>query len=154
MPYNPHEELYSDKLSIELTDEQLQETIDQGLQTVQQIQEAGKNLPQIIEPTSATAEEPQQPPEEVQFQTWHNSFKLTNADGIVLMHEGQNPFANNGQGALQSFESPFWTKYTGIPFCGNTCVPKIFGCTDSTSFNYDPLANTELDCKFVLAKPG
>ena len=64
MPYNPHEELYSDKLSIELTDEQLQETIDQGLQTVQQIQEAGKNLPQIIEPTSATAEEPQQPPEE------------------------------------------------------------------------------------------
>ena len=64
MPYNPHEELYSDKLSIELTDEQLQETIDQGLQTVQQIQEAGKNLPQIIEPTSATAEAPQQPPEE------------------------------------------------------------------------------------------
>ena len=86
---------------------------------------------------------PQQPPEEVQFQTWHNSFKLTNADGFVLMHEGQNPFANNGQGALQSFESPFWVKYTGIPFCGNTCIPTILGCTDSTSFNYDPLANTD-----------
>jgi len=86
---------------------------------------------------------PQQPPQEVQFQTWHNSFKLTNSDGFVLMYEGQNPFANNGQGALQSFESPFWTKYTGVPFCGNTCIPKIFGCTDSTSFNYDPLANTD-----------
>ena len=86
---------------------------------------------------------PQQPPQEVQFQTWHNSFKLTNADGFVLMHEGQNPFANNGQGALQSFESPFWTKYVGIPFCGNTCIPTILGCTDSTAFNYDQNANTD-----------
>jgi len=86
---------------------------------------------------------PQQPPQEVQFQTWHNSFKLTNADGVVLMHEGQNPFANNGQGALQSFESPFWTKYTGVPFCGNTCIPVVYGCTDSTAANYDPLANVD-----------
>ena len=86
---------------------------------------------------------PQQPPQEVQFQTWHNSFKLTNADGFVLMHEGQNPFANNGQGALQSFESPFWTKYVDIPFCGNTCIPVILGCMDSTAANYDPAANTD-----------
>ena len=86
---------------------------------------------------------PQQPPQEVQFQTWHNSFKLTNADGVVLMYEGQNPFANNGQGALQSFESPFWTKYTGIPFCGNTCVPVVLGCMDSTAANYNPLANVD-----------
>jgi len=85
---------------------------------------------------------PQQPPEEVQFQTWHNSFKLTNADGVVLMHEGTNPFANNGQGALQSFASPFWVKYSGIPFCGDYCIPKVYGCMDSLSFNYDPLANT------------
>jgi len=34
---------------------------------------------------------PQQPPQEVQFQTWHNSFKLTNANGVELMYEGQNP---------------------------------------------------------------
>ena len=86
---------------------------------------------------------PQQPPEEVQFQTWHNSFKLTNADGVVLMHEGQNPFANNGQGALQSFASPFWVKYSGIPFCGDYCIPKVYGCMDSLSFNYDSTANTD-----------
>ena len=86
---------------------------------------------------------PQQPPQEVQFQTWHNSFKLTNADGVVLMHEGQNPFANNGQGALQSFESPFWTKYIGIPYCGDVCIPTILGCTDTTAFNYDSNANTD-----------
>ncbi len=86
---------------------------------------------------------PQQPPQEVQFQTWHNSFKLTNSDGFVLMYEGVNPFANNGQGALQSFESPFWTKYTGIPFCGNTCIPVVLGCMDSTAANYDSLANVD-----------
>ena len=89
---------------------------------------------------------PQQPPQEVQFQTWHNSFKLTNVDGFVLLHEGVNPFSNNGQGALQSFESPFWTKYINIPFCGNTCVPKIFGCMDSTAFNYNDSANTSAPC--------
>ena len=86
---------------------------------------------------------PQQPPQEVQFQTWHNSFKLTNADGVVLMHEGQNPFANNGQGALQGFESPFWTKYVGVPYCGDVCIPTVYGCTDTNSFNYDSLANVD-----------
>ena len=86
---------------------------------------------------------PQQPPQEVQFQTWHNSFKLTNANGVELMYEGQNPFANNGQGALQGFDPPFYTKYTAIPFCGTYCIPTILGCMDSTSFNYNPLANTD-----------
>ncbi len=86
---------------------------------------------------------PQQPPQEVQFQTWHNSFKLTNADGVELMYEGQNPFANNGQGALQGFGSPFWTKYVAVPYCGDVCIPVVLGCMDSTSFNYNPLANTD-----------
>ena len=86
---------------------------------------------------------PQQPPQELQFQTWHNSFKLINADGVVLMHEGANPFANNGQGALQSFEAPFWTTYSALPYCGDYCIPKVYGCLDSLSFNYNSLANTD-----------
>ena len=86
---------------------------------------------------------PQQSPQEVQFQTWHNSFKLTNSDGVELMYEGENPFANNGQGALQPFESPTWTTYSALPYCGDYCEPKIFGCMDSTSFNYNALANTD-----------
>jgi len=86
---------------------------------------------------------PQQPPEEVQFQTWHNSFKLTNADGVELMYEGQNPFANNGQGALQGFGAPFFTKYVAVPFCGNTCIPTVLGCMDSLSVNFDPNANVD-----------
>jgi hypothetical protein len=90
---------------------------------------------------------PQQPPQEVQFQTWHNSFKLTNANGVELMYEGQNPFANNGQGALQGFDSPFFTKYTAIPFCGTYCIPTVLGCMDSTAANYNPAANVDdLSC--------
>ena len=85
----------------------------------------------------------QQTPQEIEFQTWQNSFKLTNADGVVLMHEGANPFANNGAGALQPFEAPFYEKYDDLPFCGDLCVPKVFGCMDSTAFNYNPLANTD-----------
>jgi len=89
---------------------------------------------------------PQTPPEEVQFQTWHNSFKLINADSVVLMHEGANPFANNGQGALQGFDAPFWTVYTGSPYCGDYCIEAVYGCMDSTAFNYNPLANTPDNC--------
>ena len=86
---------------------------------------------------------PQQPPQEVQFQTWHNSFRLTNADGVVLMSEGTNPFANNGQGALQSFDSPFWTTYSAIPYCGDYCIEAIYGCMNPLSFNYNDTANID-----------
>ena len=86
---------------------------------------------------------PQQQPQEVQFQTWHNSFTLENADGVVLLQEGQNPFANNGQGALQSFETPFWTIYSATPYCGDLCIPIVEGCMDSTSLNYNPDANVD-----------
>ena len=43
----------------------------------------------------------QQPPQEVEFQTMQNSFVLINTYGDTLLSEGTNPFANNGQGALQ-----------------------------------------------------
>ena len=42
------------------------------------------------------------------------------------MHEGSNPFANNGAGALQPFEGPFYEKYDDLPFCGDLCIPKVF----------------------------
>ena len=31
---------------------------------------------------------------------------------------------------------------TAQPTFGDVCIEKVFGCTDTTSFNYDPLANT------------
>ena len=56
-------------------------------------------------------------PIQTQFQTFQNSFTLTNANGVILLEEGTNPFANNGQGALQGFGSPFWTTYSATPYC-------------------------------------
>jgi len=32
---------------------------------------------------------------------------------------------------------------TGQPYCGNTCIEKILGCTDSLAINHDTLANTD-----------
>ena len=92
----------------------------------------------------------QTPPEEVAFQTLHNSFKLTNANGVILMYEGWNPFADNGQGALQPFKAPLYNTYQAMPFCGNTCIEAIIGCMDSTAFNYNELANTADVCIPVI----
>ena len=85
----------------------------------------------------------QTPPEEVEFQTLHNSFKLTNSNGVILMYEGWNPFADNGQGALQPFEPPFFETYQAMPFCGTLCIPTVEGCLDATALNYNEEANTD-----------
>ncbi len=86
---------------------------------------------------------PQQSNQQVEFQTLQNSFTLENADSVVLLQEGQNPFSNNGADALQSFEAPFYTVYSGLPYCGDYCIPIVEGCMDSTSLNYNPDANVD-----------
>ena len=91
---------------------------------------------------------PQTPPEEVQFQTWHNSFYLINSLQDTLLAEGTNPFASNGQGALQAFETPFWVTYAAMPSCGNYCEPFIEGCMDTLAYNYSGLANTSNTCYY------
>ena len=35
------------------------------------------------------------------------------------------------------------TMTTAQPTFGDVCIPKVFGCTDSTAINYNPLANTD-----------
>ena len=32
---------------------------------------------------------------------------------------------------------------TGEPYCGNNCVERVYGCTDTIALNYDYLANTD-----------
>ena len=86
---------------------------------------------------------PQSTPQEVQFQTWHNSFIIEGADGEILISEGENPFENNGQGALQNFESPFFITYTALPYCGDICIPIVEGCMTEGSLNYNPEANVD-----------
>ena len=38
---------------------------------------------------------------------------------------------------------PFILESISLPTFGETCIPVILGCTDSTAFNYNPLANTD-----------
>ena len=39
--------------------------------------------------------------------------------------------------------TPFPNTYSVTPYCGNTCVPFVYGCTDDAAQNYDAYANTE-----------
>ena len=86
---------------------------------------------------------PQTPPAEVAFQTMHNSFKLINSNGDVTLQGGVFPFSNNGQGALKAYKPPFWHVYNALPFCGDYCIPKIYGCLDEQALNYNSDANTD-----------
>ena len=87
-------------------------------------------------------------PQQTTFQTMQNSFLLVNAYGDTLLSEGTNPFANNGQGALQGFSSPFWITHSALPSCGNYCEEIVLGCMDSLAYNYDNLANTNDTCYY------
>ena len=87
----------------------------------------------------------QQPQAEVEFQTMHNSFELINADDIITLQGGVFPFSNNGNGALQPFEPPFWHVYSAMPYCGDYCIPSVYGCLIEESLNYNPEANTSDD---------
>ena len=85
----------------------------------------------------------QQSAQELAFQTLHNSVLITNAAGDTLLSEGTNPFFGNGQGALQPFDEPNWTTYSFIPYCGDSCEPFSYGCTDELAQNYNAEVNTE-----------
>ena len=92
----------------------------------------------------------QQSSQELAFQTLHNSVYVLNEAGDTLLSEGSNPFINNGQGALQPFTGPNWTVYHFTPFCGDGCIPYIYGCTDEAACNYAPEANTNSDCNYPV----
>jgi hypothetical protein len=37
---------------------------------------------------------------------------------------------------------PFQINY-GLPYCGNSCIDRVYGCTDFSALNYNALANTD-----------
>ena len=86
---------------------------------------------------------PQTTPEELNFQTLQNSFLIVDSDDQVLLDGGTNPFADNGQGALQNFGAPFFENYSALPFCGTVCIPIVEGCMTEGSLNYNPEANVD-----------
>jgi len=92
----------------------------------------------------------QQSSQELAFQTLHNSVYVLNEAGDTLLSEGSNPFINNGQGALQPFTGPNWTVYHFTPYCGDSCIPYIYGCTDATACNFDAEANTNSECNYPV----
>jgi len=62
-------------------------------------------------------------------------FQLIGPDGDTLIAGGTNPWTD------PLFQFPY--RYTATPDCGNTCIPIIEGCMDSTALNYDSLANVD-----------
>ena len=84
---------------------------------------------------------PQQNPSQIQIQTIQNSVVVKNDYGIII-EEGTYPWANGNK--LKKFNGP-QDIYTGTPFGGYNCIPKVFGCTDSTAHvdSYNPNANTD-----------
>ena len=98
---------------------------------------------------------PQQPPQETEFQTLHNSVLVTNELGDTLLAEGLNPFFDNGQGSLQPFKNPEWNVYSFMPYCGTSCVPFMYGQTDRTELQ--PEANTKTRAAITMRdarRPG
>ena len=81
----------------------------------------------------------QQNTQQLDIQTIQNSVKIENDYGIIIQ-EGNFPWANGNK--LKTYQTTA-DIYSGIPFCGYECTPKIYGCTDPTSLNYDPAANVD-----------
>jgi len=58
-----------------------------------------------------------------------------------------NPLGDTTMSVQPPFIIPFKT-YEGNTYCGNICEDKIYGCMDSTAFNYVDSANTSLVCYY------
>jgi len=64
-------------------------------------------------------------------------FQITNPIGLVISEGGTNSFTD----PLLSYNQ-YGMIYDDLAFCGNNCIPKIYGCIDSLAVNYNQFANT------------
>ena len=89
---------------------------------------------------------------QVKFHTTYNSGLTSNQCGFSLISPtGDTTLYFPGGFQLQQQMPPFiWV--TGITDCGNDCIPKVYGCTDTLAVNYNNLANTEDSTCYYL--PG
>jgi hypothetical protein len=62
-------------------------------------------------------------------------FTLTNSNGDVIIDV---PFFN----IIPFINESGWYRYEVTPYCGNTCIPYIEGCTAPAAINYNDEANT------------
>lgn len=64
-------------------------------------------------------------------------FQIINPIGTIISEGGTNSFTD----PLLSYNQ-FGQIYDDIALCGDNCIPKVYGCTDSLAVNYVPQANT------------
>ncbi len=50
--------------------------------------------------------------------------------------------AINAPGGFASPLVPF-VNVVGVPYCGNSCIDRVYGCTDVSALNYNAVANTD-----------
>jgi len=76
---------------------------------------------------------------ELFFFTTPQSQNQVNQCGFMLVGPTGDTLIDISQWSI----TPFPNTYSVTPYCGNTCVPFAYGCTDETAQNYDAYANTE-----------
>lgn len=84
-------------------------------------------------------------PEEVKFK-----FFISQQAGMTALECGftlTNPFGDTVISVQPPFIQPFFV-YTAQTYCGDECIEKVYGCTDSLAWNYDSLANVADDCYY------
>mgnify|MGYP003638554407 FL=1 len=79
-------------------------------------------------------------PVEVKFNITQQSQFTSVQCGYSLYSEEH--IAIDAPGGFANPLAPFVT-VSGMPYCGNDCIEKIYGCTYPTAINYDSLANTD-----------
>jgi len=62
-------------------------------------------------------------------------FYLIGPEGDTVAKGGTNVWTD----PIKEF--PF--RYKGIPYCGDYCIPKVYGCTDPNAYNYVDTANVD-----------
>ena len=84
-------------------------------------------------------------PEQVKFKFFINQQASMTAleCGFTLT----NPFGDTVISVKPPFIQPFFV-YTAQTYCGNECIEKVYGCLDSTAWNYDSLANVNETCYY------
>ncbi len=64
-------------------------------------------------------------------------FQITNPVGLVITNGGTNPYTN----PILSYNQ-YGFIYKSEAKCGDSCIPKIYGCLDEEAINYIATANT------------
>tara|TARA_R100000231_G_scaffold6283_3_gene9351 strand:- start:5449 stop:7608 length:2160 start_codon:yes stop_codon:yes gene_type:complete len=84
-------------------------------------------------------------PEQVKFKFFINQQASMTAleCGFTLT----NPFGDTVISIQPPFIQPFFV-YTAQTYCGDECIEKVYGCLDSTAWNYDSLANVNETCYY------